>query len=91
MRPENIIAFLTNPSARKADAEENRSRFSDPRYQPFFQAAEKGGKWWITPNPGISDQMRIVHEASQAIILGQKTIKQGLTDAAADLEKTLKK
>lgn len=91
LQPDNVTAFTTNPSARPADAPENKSRFSDPRYLPFFQVADKGGKWWITPNPGISDQMRIVHEASQAIILGQKSITQGLTDAAADLEKTLKK
>ncbi|HLN12779.1 MAG TPA: sugar ABC transporter substrate-binding protein [bacterium] len=89
-RPENITAFLVNPSARKPDAPENATRFTDPRYKPFFLAAQEGGKWWITPNPGITDQMRIVLETSQAIVLGQKTIPQGLADGAAAIQKTLK-
>ena len=90
-RPENIQAFLVNPSARKPDAPENATRFTDPRYKPFFLAAQQGGKWWITPNPGITDQMRIVQETAQAIVLGQKTIPQGLADGSAALEKTLKR
>jgi len=89
IKPEHVAAFTANPSARSADSPENKSRFEDPKYKPFFLAAEKGGKWWIPPNPGVSDQMRIVHEACQAIILGQKTIKQGLADAHAAIEKTL--
>lgn len=89
LQPQNVVAFTTNPSARPADSPENATRFDDPRYQPFFKVAAEGGKWWIQPNKGISDQMRIVHEASQAIILGRMSIEEGLADACAQIEQTL--
>jgi ABC-type glycerol-3-phosphate transport system substrate-binding protein len=89
LKSENVASFTTNPSARAADAPENKARFDDPRYKPFFLAAEKGGKWMVTPNPGIGDQLRIVLQESQAMVLGQKSIKQGLADATAAIEKTL--
>jgi ABC-type glycerol-3-phosphate transport system substrate-binding protein len=91
VKSENVAAFTTNPSARSADAPENKARFDDPRYKPFFLAAEKGGKWMVQPNPGIGDQLRIVLQESQAIVLGQKSIKQGLADATTAIEKTLGK
>lgn len=89
MKPENVAAFTTNPSVHAADSPENKSRFGDPLYKPFFDAAEQGGKWAIQPNPNLTDQMRIVHQESQNMILGRKTIKQGLADAAAAIQKTL--
>jgi ABC-type glycerol-3-phosphate transport system substrate-binding protein len=91
LKPENVPSFTANPSARAADSPENKSRFDDPRYKPFFLAAEKGGKWMVAPNPGIGDQLRIVLQESQAIVLGQKSIKQGLADATTAIEKTLGK
>lgn len=89
MKPENVAAFTTNPSVHSADSPENKSRFGDPLYKPFFVAAEKGGKWAIQPNPGLIEQENIIHQESENMIFGRKSIKQGLADAAAAIQKTL--